>query len=651
MAIASNGKRAVLAPGVIAPDDRRMGVIPSTDRLEGMVPTSEPSGEVVTLEAAEDKLKRLRKYLRDYIDLKSEEIDERREAMKYYHDKQWTDAELSVLKDRGQPPIQFNRIKRKINGVIGLLERLRQDPKAYPRTPAHIDGADVATQCVRYGLDAAGWEEQLSEVVLDLSTAGVGGFQMTLEATEDESFDPLQSRVAPETFFYDPRSVQADFSDARFLGVAKWMARDEVLAFLPDRKDMVEETYSALSSGGYAYAEELDPDKEPLWWDGELKKLRIVEVWYRDGAEWKYCIHTGTTILEEGDSPFTDSKGKSTHGFSMTTCNIDEKGIRYGFVRTLKGPQDELNHMHSKATHNAFAKQVTVTDGLVNDIEVIRAEAHKPDGVIALPNGQAGTLKIDNNAEQVIAAGNLMEVAANEIENFGPNTATAMGMGDSNKSGRAIALLQQAAISELGLFIVRVRAMKKRVYTLTWEAVRQYWTTPRFIRITDDEDQVAFLGINQPRMNEWGLQVGTENPIGKVAVDFVLDEGPDTITLREDAQMAIGNALSSSGGALPPRVQLELVRGLIETTNLPPSMLKRMREAFDAEMQPQQPDPLAMRGAAAEVAETEASAAEKAAKAQRTQVETQAAVEQNAARRLLTQIAATGGAPQLALPL
>lgn len=650
MALAANGQRTELAPGVIAPDDKRKGVVPSTDRLEGVVPTSEPSGEAVTLESGEDKLRRLRKYLRDYIDLKQDEIDERREAMKYYHDKQWTAKELETLAERGQPPIVFNRIKRKINGVIGLLERLRQDPKAYPRTPAHVDGADVATQCVRYGLDSSGWEDQLSEVILDMSTAGVGGFQMTLEATEDESFDPMQSRVAPETFFYDPRSVKADFEDARYKGVAKWMERDEVLAFLPKRKELIEESYSALSGGSW-FAEELDPDKEPLWWDGELKKIRVVEVWYRDGATWKYCIFTGTNVLEEGESPFVDGKGKPTSSFSMTTCNIDEKGVRYGFVRTLKGPQDELNHMHSKATHNAFAKQVTVTDGLVTDIEVIRAEAHKPDGVIALPNGQAGTLKIDNNAEQVVAAGNLMEVAANEIENFGPNTATAMGMGDSNKSGRAIALLQQAAISELGLFIVRVRAMKKRVYTLTWEAVRKYWTTPRFIRITDDEDEVAFLGINQPRVNEFGFQVGTENPIGKVMVDFVLDEGPDTVTLRQDAQMALSQALGSAGQALPPKAQIALARGLIETTDLPPNVAKRIREAFDEAEQPAPPNPLQMRGAAAEVAETEASAMQKGAAAKKTLAEASELEQANSMRALFAQIAATGGAEQMALPL
>ena len=58
--------------------------------------------------------------------------------------------------DRNQPVVTFNRIKRKINTVVGVLEKLRQDPKAYPRTPQpHGEkGAELATQVLLYAL---GW--------------------------------------------------------------------------------------------------------------------------------------------------------------------------------------------------------------------------------------------------------------------------------------------------------------------------------------------------------------------------------------------------------------------------------------------------------------------------------------------------------------
>ncbi len=164
--------------------------------------------------------------------------------------------------------------------------------------------------------------------------------------------------------------------------------------------------------------------------------------------------------------------------------------------------------------------------------------------------------------------------------------------------------------------------MKLRCYGLVWEAIRTNWTTPRYIRITDDEGLAGFLGVNQPRTNEFGQPAGVENPIGKVAVDFVLDEGPDTVTLREDATQAIGQALSAAGGALPPPVMMALSRALLSNMNLPSSDRKRVMAAFDQLEQPQPPNPmqeaatqLELAGAQAKVKETEASAALKLAQA------------------------------------
>jgi hypothetical protein len=644
MAKIITGSAAPLAPGVVTPDDMRAGVIPDSDRLEGYVPSSETDGVTNISDKALD-VGRYRKMLGDYVDLKNDEIDERVESNRYYHAKQWTDAELAVLEREGRPDIVYNRIAKKVNGVVGLLERLRQDPKAYARTPNHDEGANVASQCLRFILDQSQWESQLSEVVKDLSVEGIGGWELSLDQNEDGGSDPVLTRVRPETFFYDPRSVEADFSDARFMGVAKWMAKDEAIAFLPDKEAEINESIASLSNDS-ADAEALDPDKENLWWDRELKKLRIIEVWERKGSVWHWVVHTGLVILAEGDSPFTDTKGRSACRYIMQSANVDEKGNRYGFVRNLKGPQDEINHRRSKALHAFNTKQIIVEEGRLDPahVETIRREAHKPDGVLYMPEGQSGKLSVQSNTDIAMANVQMLEEAKQEIENYGVNPAL-LGQGIDNKSGRAIALLQQAAIAELGPFIVRMRAMKLRVYNLVWEAIRKFWTSPRYVRITDDED-VAFLAINQPRMNEFGQVIGMENPIGKVTVDFVLDEGPDTITLRQDALTSITSVLSGVGAALPPPIITELSRAVLSLTDMPPAEKKRALEAFDA-MKEQPPDPakqtaieLELRNSAAKAADTEASAQLKSQKAQEVAFT-------NAGNKLAAQIAMTGHASMI----
>lgn len=626
-----------LAPGVITRSDRP-GVTTASDKLQGYVPSSEVAGSVTITPSAD--IDKLRKMLRDYVDLKPEEIDERREANRYYHAKQWTDDELRVLKERGQPPITYNRIAKKINGVIGLLERLRQDPKAFPRTPAHAEGAEVASQCLRFVLDSCEWESNLSEVVKDLAVAGYGGWELSLDPVDDESMDPVLARVTPESFFYDPRSFEADFSDARYMGVAKWMARDELEAFMPDKLEEISESVTSLSSS--TYAEALDPEKENLWWDSELKKLRVSEVWYREGNTWMWSIHTGVAELASGESPFRNSKGASACRYIMQSANVDERGVRYGFIRNLKGPQDEINHRRSKGVHALNTVRVIIEEGRVVDIEDIRREAHRVDGVISLPEGQMGKLRIEANTDVGMANVQMLAEAKEEIESFGPNPAL-IGQGIDNKSGRAIALIQQAAIAELGPFIVRMRAMKLRTYGLVWEAIRANWKTPRYVRITDDDD-VQFLAINQPRMDEFGQQVGMENPIGKVDVDFVLDEGPDTVTLREDAQQALGNALSQAGPALPPPVIIELSRALISNTLLPSADMKRIMDAFDKMQAPQQPDPMQMIGAQAELGKLQADTEDKRAAALLKSEQANEIATSNAMNRVAAEIALTGRA-------
>jgi predicted phage terminase large subunit-like protein len=85
------------------------------------------------------------------------------ERRRYYHGAQWTEEQIKALNKRKQPVVTFNRIGRKIDGVVGLIERLRQDPKAYPRTPQHEEGAELATAVIRYVLDEQEWKAKSPE--------------------------------------------------------------------------------------------------------------------------------------------------------------------------------------------------------------------------------------------------------------------------------------------------------------------------------------------------------------------------------------------------------------------------------------------------------------------------------------------------------
>ncbi len=80
-------------------------------------------------------LERLKRGYTDYLASKDDEINEQKDARRYYHGAQLTDKQYRVLEKRRQPPQIRNKINIRIDGTIGVIERLRQEPKGFPRTP------------------------------------------------------------------------------------------------------------------------------------------------------------------------------------------------------------------------------------------------------------------------------------------------------------------------------------------------------------------------------------------------------------------------------------------------------------------------------------------------------------------------------------
>src|ERR1700677_1209227 len=101
---------------------------------------------------------RLRQQYVDYLSAKVPEYEEQKQSRHYYHSAQYTPEEVEILRKRRQPIVTFNRINRKIDGIVGMVQRIRQDVKAFPKNPKNADGAEIATQSVRSVLQGGSWE-------------------------------------------------------------------------------------------------------------------------------------------------------------------------------------------------------------------------------------------------------------------------------------------------------------------------------------------------------------------------------------------------------------------------------------------------------------------------------------------------------------
>jgi hypothetical protein len=511
-----------------------------------------------------------RREFESYASAKDREINEQRMSWRYYHADQWTAEQLKILKKRGQPPITFDRTGRKIDGLIGVVRKLRTDPKAFPRTQNQEKGAEVATQVIRTICDSSRFEDLESECARDAAVHGIAVSELLLITGDHGDPDLRQEYVDPRTYFYDPRSVRYDFGDRRFEGVSKWAGLDEVDEISPGAADKVR----GANDGGFLTA--FDTDRENLWVD-DRERVRLVDHWYIEGGIWKWCLHVGTVEISTGESPFYDKDGKSISKFFAFANQIDTDGDHYGYIRRLKGPQDAMNQHRSKSLHIMNTRQVKVRRGAVDEdggIERLRKEVSRPDGVIEY-NGDPADLEVIQPQQEFLQQTQYYQDAKAEIETFGPNQALLGDLG-SSASGRAYKMAQQAGLAELGPFLKNFRMWKLAQYEGQWCAAQRYWTSERFLRVTDDQGVAQFMQINGVGQDEYG-QPAMVNSLGSIDVDIIIDEGPDTESVMGDVFDTL-TALAQNKVPIPPAV-------IIEASELPGEVKKKLTSMM------QQPDP------------------------------------------------------------
>jgi len=187
-----------------------------------------------------------------------------------------------------------------------------------------------------------------------------------------------------------------------------------------------------------------------------------------------------------------------------------------------------------------------------------------------------------------------------------------------------------------------LRRFDVRVYRAIWNAIRQFWNEERWVRVTDNEKNVRFVGFNRPMtvadqleemaeperaqaMQQMRLMPGdprlgivtkVQNPTAEMDVDIIIEDAPDTITLQSEQfgeLMKVVPTLAS----LPPQYmevvlqasQLRNKDQLIETLKGGGEMSPEQQQMAQMQQQLEQVmQQLGMEKAKADIAVTQANA-------------------------------------------
>jgi hypothetical protein len=540
------------------------------------------------------------------------------QARDYYDGKQLSDAELRALRKRKQPPVVINRIQRKIDYLRGLERQTRTDPKAWPRTVQHTQDADSATDALRYAAADQNIDIKRSQVFENMLIEGFGGVEVAVVRGPKGVIDPKVTVIPWDRLFFDPHSSAHDFSDASYLGYVTWMDLQAAKARWPDAADVLDRTIDKpTSSTSDTYD---DKPRWTSWYDAKRQRVRVVTMYYKRSEQWNRCEFTlAGHLTPPAPSPWIDEDGQPECGLILQSAYVDRDNDRYGVVRNMISPQDEINKRRSKLLHLLNTTQVQAIDqaAIGEDADLVRKEAARPDGVIPFGYQKVQTADMAGGQAQ------LLSEAKSEIDLMGPN-ATMQGKASQDSSGRAILALQQGGMTEMAPLMDNLRHFTIRLYRQVWNRIRQYWTGERWLRVTDDERDLRWSAVNTTRgalamrkladalkagqvdeatARQYEQQIQTDpamaqpaNMLAELDVDIDIAEVQETPTVQAE-QFQLLTSLAQAGMPIPPEV-------IIEASNLrnKDKLLRMLEEAKQAQAQPNPMAEIAQQGAVAEVA-------------------------------------------------
>jgi hypothetical protein len=238
----------------------------------------------------------------------------------------------------------------------------------------------------------------------------------------------------------------------------------------------------------------------------------------------------------------------------------------------------------------------------IQDANVAKTELAKPDGHLEINAGAKFGEDFGILPTTDMSAGNLqlLHLAISEMQASGPNAAMA-GKAQGQQSGRALEAQVQAGAVEIEPQNDKLRNFTRNIYAAAWMRARQFWTGETWVRVTDDDRNIKFVGLNkqvtlgdrlaqmQPEMRAAWMQqnqigpndprlqqvVDVENNVSGLFVDIEVEEGPDISSLQGE-QFETLAGLAKAGLPIPPDA-------IVEASSLrnKDAILKKMRGEED----------------------------------------------------------------------
>ena len=566
--------------------------------------------ELVNDDVTTNKLAKYRRWFRAAVDNMSSWRDEAQEDYDFVAGKQWSQTEKAAFESQGRPALTINRIKPLINVLSGYQRLNRYDIDFLPRTNDDGDLCKVRKGLTKYVLDRCDYNSQESAVFLDSSICGLGwfsvGYKFDAEINDGEA---IVQREDPFGIYVDPEAHKIDYSDAKYICRAKWCDKEELMNVYPEKAEEIKAQCNLYDKAERHSTSEIDP----MWYQQEMKKVRLVECWYKvhekktmyyltDGSmvpqedmaieyflngmiqgmrtiqvqNVRVCVFVDQILLEDIPSPY---EHKELPFVPLVCYYYGTEDIPAGFVRDLKDPQREINKRRIQTLH--ILNTTGNGGGFIEDGAMTPAQeadfikhGNVPGHCAKLKPGGLNKVRermVTNPPAAIIQAEG--QATADLTAISGINEAL-MGVGiPSESSGRAIELKQRQAITHIAPMFDALRKAKKQIAYLLWGTrghkgvIPQYYTDEKAYRIEGENGQ-SFVTINKDVIQRdplGNIIHSTLNNISEGDFDIIISDVEASTTQRQQQMYSLIDSVKNLG--VPGDMVFDIILDLSDLPN------------------------------------------------------------------------------------
>lgn len=398
-----------------------------------------------------DRLKQVKELFEDALTHDEHHLAEAHKAGRYYYNTrlvgQWDADDLAYMQEDGRGTFTFNISKDKVDSFLGIYRDSERRPKIRPAAGASRVLAEALETITDKVSKEAGIPEIEVEVLKAGSINGVG--TIAIEVRPDDRNPAFINISAHRLTFsevnWDPGSITANKSDARYLFWHRYMTKSEFMQEYPDlaseydelakkvdphvRGDVENNMFGEFSlDGDESGRRDYDNGSNHFYFDRNSKKIRIIQMQYIVAEKQRFAFNPETgmseaisdddydylsMLIEEGDEEFAGIEfqemyvdkyktiefignkildewdGTGPHdGFSLVSFCFtmdEEECVPFGLLRNIFDPQQEVNKSFNLSLEymaQATAPGVIAEKGAVTDEDSFE-RANKTPGATA----------------------------------------------------------------------------------------------------------------------------------------------------------------------------------------------------------------------------------------------------------------------------